>query len=332
MNSRWRTSQPTPVRPALSKPEIIMFRSVKSLLYISFIIVGMSLFLVVILGVRQYRLNDQYTEISSLSERTLFGFSTIRDQVTEMMISGSFEELKTIIPDIEQLNTLVSKLYDYKMIPAQYKLAMADTIDLSGLVIGLRRLEVAESKKTSSLDLQREMRRIGENLIKVDRIITGHIRDSVIGFQLTVIGTMGILISCASFILIVLYRRGVRPLLDLSRQASAGEVDEGQGFNCTPEAGTELQALVESVNDMLASRQSFEQNESASDEADHELLSQTVNETTNNLNAVINYAELLLESETDTLSPEQREMVDRIVASGERIGEQWQRISREFDH
>ena len=308
-----------------------MFRSVKSLLYLSFVIIGMSLLLVIVLGVRQYRLNDQYTEISSLSERTLFGFSTIRDQVTEMMISGSFEELKAIIPDIEQLNTLVSKLYDYKMIPAQYKLAMADTIDLSGLVIGLRRLEMAESEKTAGLELQREMRRIGENLIKVDRIITGHIRNSVISFQLTVIGTMGILISCASFVLIVLYKRGVSPLLELSRQAAAGEVEEVQHFQCPSEAGRELQVLVESVNTMLASRQSPDQSGDGPAEADHELLSQTVNETTNSLNAVINYAELLLESGTDELSAEQREMVDRIVASGERIGEQWQRISREFD-
>ncbi len=308
-----------------------MFRSVKSLLHLSFVIIGMSLLLVILLGVRQYRLNDQYTEISSLSERTLFGFSTIRDQVTEMMISGSFEELKTIIPDIEQLNTLVSKLYDYKMIPAQYKLAMADTIDLSGLVIGLRRLEVAESEKAAGLELQREMRRIGENLIKVDRIITGHIRNSVISFQLTVIGTMGILISCASFVLIVLYKKGVSPLLELSRQAAAGAVEEDQYFQCPPEAGRELQVLVESVNTMLASRQSPEQSGDAPGDADHDLLSQTVNETTNSLNAVINYAELLLESGTDELSAEQREMVGRIVASGERIGEQWQRISREFD-
>lgn len=300
-------------------------------MYLSFVIIGMSLLLVIVLGVRQYRLNDQYTEISSLSERTLFGFSTIRDQVTEMMISGSFEELKTIIPDIEKLNTLVSKLYDYKMIPAQYKLAMADTIDLSGLVISLRRLEVAESETTSGLELQREMRRIGENLIKVDRIITGHIRNSVISFQLTVIGTMGILISCASFVLIVLYKRGVSPLLELSRQAAAGEVEEVQHFQCPSEAGRELQVLVESVNTMLASRQSPDQSGDAPAEADHELLSQTVNETTNSLNAVINYAELLLESGTDELSAEQREMVDRIVASGERIGTQWQRISREFD-
>ena len=304
-----------------------MFKSVKSLLYLSFLIVGMSLFLVIVLGGRQYLLNNQYTEISSLSERTLFGFGTIRDQVTETMISGNYDVLKAIIPDLEQLNTLVSKLYDLQMIPAQYKLAMADTIDLSGLVIGLRRLELAESKKTASLELQREMRRIGENLIKVDRIITSHIRDSVIGFQLSVIGTMGILISCASFVLIVLYKRGVLPLLELSRQAETKEVDRDQGFDCPHEAGTELQTLVDSLNSMLAERRSPDPGD-----ADHDLLSQTVNDTTNNLNAVINYAELLLESDSEGLSAEQREMVGRIVASGERISEQWQRISREFDH
>jgi predicted nucleic acid-binding protein len=304
-----------------------MFKSVKSLLYLSFLIIGMSLFLVIVLGGRQYLLNNQYTEISSLSERTLFGFGTIRDQVTETLISGNYDELKAIIPDLEQLNTLVSKLYDYQMIPAQYKLAMADTIDLSGLVIGLRRLELAESKKTASLELQREMRRIGENLIKVDRIITSHIRDSVIGFQLSVIGTMGILISCASFVLIVLYKRGVLPLLELSRQAETKEVDRDQGFDCPHEAGTELQTLVDSLNSMLAERRSSDPGD-----ADHNLLSQTVNDTTNNLNVVINYAELLLESDSEGLSAEQREMVGRIVASGERISEQWQRISREFDH
>jgi hypothetical protein len=247
--------------------------------------------------------------------------------VTETLISGNYDELKAIIPDLEQLNTLVSKLYDYQMIPAQYKLAMADTIDLSGLVIGLRRLELAESKKTASLELQREMRRIGENLIKVDRIITSHIRDSVIGFQLSVIGTMGILISCASFVLIVLYKRGVLPLLELSRQAETKEVDRDQGFDCPHEAGTELQTLVDSLNSMLAERRSSDPGD-----ADHNLLSQTVNDTTNNLNVVINYAELLLESDSEGLSAEQREMVGRIVASGERISEQWQRISREFDH
>ena len=175
------------------------------------------------------------------------------------------------------------------------------------------------------------MRRIGENLIKVDRIITGHIRDSVIGFQLSVIGTMGILISCASFVLIALYRRGVRPLLELSEQAGSGEIDRRDGFSCTTEAGTELRALVDSLNRMLSARETSGGDGESPSEADHELLSETVNETTNNLNVVINYAQLLLESGSEELTAEQREMVGRIVASGERIGKQWQRLSSEFE-
>lgn len=308
-----------------------MFRSVKSLLYISFLIVGVSLFLVIVMGVRHNRLNNQYTEISDLSERILFGFSTIRDQVTEAMVSGAYGELKTVIPDIELLNSQVLKLYDYKMIPAQYKLAMADTVDLSGLVIALRTMETSGSAKSASLELQREMRRLGENLIKVDRIITGHIRNSVIGFQLSVIGTMGILISCASFILIVLYRRGVKPLLELSNQAAGDREDVGYQFACSAEAGTEIIDLVDSVNQMLISGNQADHPGEYGDDGERELLSQTVNETTNNLNAVINYGELLLESGGDELSREQREMVERIVESGERIGRQWQRISSEFN-
>ena len=290
-----------------------MFKSIKSLAYLSFLIVGISLFVVIVLGVRQYRLNNQYSEISALSERTLFGFSTIRDQVTESMISGDFASLKTVIPDIEILNTQVSKLYDYPMIPAQYKLAMTDSIDFSRLVIGLRKFERAADRTSASIELQRKMRQIGENLIKVDRIITAHIRDSVIGFQLTVIGTMGFLISCASFILIVLYKRGVLPLLDLSNQIAVGDDEAQERFYCSPGAGVEIRGFVESVNEMLAGAQSPHGLDRQLAGAEQDLLSQTVNETTNNLNAVINYAQLLLESGSEEMSPEQFEMIRKIV-------------------
>jgi hypothetical protein len=327
------TILPPPATRKPFNPETAMFKSIRVLLYASFIIIGLSLLLVILLGVRQYRINAQYSEISSLSERTLFSFSTIRDQVTESMVSGSYAELKDIIPDIEQLNSQVTRLYDYPLIPAHYKLAMTDTIDLSGLVINLRKLNSSMASTDGELEILQELRRIGENLIKVDRIITGHIRDSVIGFQLSVIGTMGVLISCASFILIGLYFRGVKPLLELSRQIEARRTGEAEDsmLSCSPEAGVEIVGLVESVNEMVAIRPAensppFQAGEPRADE-----LSRTINETTNNLNAVINYAELLLEAGPDELTDEQRQMLKRIVESGGKIGDRWQSISQEFD-
>ncbi len=307
-----------------------MFRSITSLLYSSFVIIGLSLLLVVILGIRQYRINTQYNEISSLSERTLFGFSTIRDQITESMVSGNAARLKSVIPDIEQLNSQVTRLYDYQMIPAQYKLAMTDSIDLSGLVINLRKLESDGPQAEAGLEIQQELRRIGENLLKVDRIITAHIRDSVINFQLTVIGTMGILISFASFILIVLYNRCVKPLLALASQIEAEDRKQIKRLSCSSEAGREIVRLVDSINEMLADCRSAAPETAPASSAEQDLLSETVNETTNGLNAVINYAELLLESDAAALSEEQREMLTRIVESGNRVGKRWQALSREF--
>ena len=151
------TILPPPVIRKPFNPETAMFKSIRVLLYASFIIIGLSLLLVILLGVRQYRINAQYSEISSLSERTLFSFSTIRDQVTESMVSGSYAELKDIIPDIEQLNSQVTRLYDYPLIPAQYKLAMTDSIDLSGLVINLRKLNSSEASTDGGLEILQEL-------------------------------------------------------------------------------------------------------------------------------------------------------------------------------
>ena len=308
-----------------------MPKSIKTLVHLSFVIVGLSLLVVIALGVRQYRLNNQYAEISALSERALFGFGTIRDQVTEAMLSSDADTLTAVIPDIELLSTQVSRIYDYAMIPAQYKLAIANNVDLSGLVIELRKLESAPDTASARLALQHDLRQIGENLIKVDRIITSHIRDSVISFQLTVIGTMGILISFASFILIMLYRRAVMPLLDLSAHVGRGDDKTLTQFDCAPEAGLEIQRFVGSVNELLARTRASELHGLQNGDTGQEQLAQTVNETVNTLNAMINYAQLLLESEPADLSAEQREMLSRIVESGERISGRWQEAGCGFD-
>jgi len=303
--------------------------SVKNLVYLSFIIVGLSLSVVLVLGVRHYRLTTQYADVNVLLERTLFAFDTIREQAGEAMITGDSAALKSLIPDIEQLNTQVLRLYDHPAIPANYRLAMAEGLDLSGLVIGLRRLESTDEIKTARLEQFRAMRRVRDTLLGVDRIITSSIRDSVIAFQLTVIGTMGFLISCASFVLIVLYKRGVSPLLHLSSQAGAARSGDLQAFSYPSDSATEIAAFVDSVNELLADAQSRSSSTNQGDVPGSDQLQHTINETANRLNAVINYGQLLLES--GSLTDKQREMLTEIVASGERIGESWRSISSNFD-
>ncbi len=88
-----------------------MLKSTKSIIYLSFLIVGISLSLVIILGIRQYQVNREYSEISILSEKTLFTFATLREQVTESLISRDYTLLKGVIPDVEALNNNITRFF-----------------------------------------------------------------------------------------------------------------------------------------------------------------------------------------------------------------------------
>jgi len=305
-----------------------MFKSIKSILYLSFIVVGVSLSLVIYLGIRHYQLNIQYSEITTLSEGTLFSFVTIREQITESLISGDYQPLRGINEEIEQLNNSISRLYDSNVIPGQYKLAMADKIDLTGLAIAVRKLSLDEADTQTRLQLQQELRHLAENLYKIDRVISRQIRDSVISFQLSIIGAMGILISCTSFLLIILYRKAIRPLFELTSDVEAGEIEGKINLQATAEAGSEITTLVERFNQLLA--EAGRNNEFVEKGGkDGELLSTIINETTNGLNGMINYAQLLLESEVE-IGSAQRQMLQQIIDNGERVASQWQDVSQKF--
>ncbi len=307
-----------------------MFKSIRSILYFSFLIVGISLFLVIVLGLRQHQLSSRYNEITMLSEQALFTFAAIREQATESLILRDYDQLKGVIDALGQVNNSVSRLYDSDIIPAQYKLAMVDRVDLGGLVISLRKIESAPDKAAAGIELQQELRRISDSLIKVDRIITGQIRDSVINFQLSVIGALGVLLSGASFILIALYRRALRPLMLLSAQTSDDGVEE-EGFYCPAAAAAEIVRFVDAANEIMSHLPPAAHMNPVAAGHEAETLSTTINESANGMNGIINYAQLLLESEgTAHLAQEDRKMLENILESSERIAGQWQNISERF--
>jgi len=57
------------------------------------------------------------------------------------------------------------------------------------------------------------------------------------------------------------------------------------------------------------------------------MLAETVNETTNQLNGIINYAQLLTDmAEDEASSPEKREMLRKIIEGGTRIAGIWRKV------
>ena len=304
-----------------------MLKSTRSIIYASFIVVGISLSVVIVLGIRQIQLNRGYSNISALSEKTLFAFSTVREQVTEALIGRDEQLLKAVIPEIEELNNAISRFFESDIIPGQYKLALTDKIDLAGLVIDIRKISSEPDLSGAGLKLQHDMRVIGDNLMKIDRVVTGQIRNGVVGFQLAIIGVLGLLISCLCFVMILLYRRTISPLFRLARQLEDLQAEPDR-LVCGGDAATEIAGITESVNRLREKHRDAEA-DSSQPHQDRQTLATTINETANGLNGMINYTQLLLESEAQ-LSSEQKKMLEEIIGSGERIADQWQKLSQRF--
>lgn len=299
--------------------------SLKRLVWLAFLVVSILLAGIILLGVYQNRLADGYSKVISQNESALFHFMTIREMITETLIAGDWERLERVNSDIEKLNSELSRLKENKLVSAELKLALVDKIDLTGLAILLRQVIADPDKVKRSKQLQEQLRSISDFLLQYDRIIVGQARAQIVNFQMVVIGALGLIISLASFSLILLYRNTVSPLLQLSRQIQSDTFEEN-GLMLGKPAAKEVADLAEAIEQLALrseGRVGLEQN-GRDVEA---LLAETVNETTNRLNGIINYAQLLYDSSDQLqMTEEQLAMLQKIIDGGVHIAHEWQKI------
>lgn len=300
--------------------------SLRKMVWSAFLVVAVMLALIIILGIRQYQLTGQYNTLIGQSEGAIFHFATIRESVTEAFIEQSWQKLEQVLPEIEKLNSELARLQENSLIPAEFKLALVDKVDIAGMVISLRKVAHGENKQAESKRLQEQIRSIADHLLQYDRIIVGQVRARIVNFQLVIIGAMGLIISLASLSLILLYRNTVLPLLGLTKKLQESEIFP-EVLEYSPDICREVAELTDAVN-MLAGRSSAAGDGTVESErqAILAMLAETVNETTNQLNGIINYAQLLYDSDERELSGSSREMLQKIIASGTHIADKWQKI------
>ena len=56
------------------------------------------------------------------------------------------------------------------------------------------------------------------------------------------------------------------------------------------------------------------------------LLAETVNETANRLNGIINYAQLLADDDSSTLTEQERQLLQKIIDNGNSIAVTWKKV------
>ncbi len=300
--------------------------SLRKLVWAAYGVVGGLLALIILLGIRQYVLSSQYNSIIEQSEKAIFHFATIRETITESLIDQRWQRLESVVPEIEKLNSELVRLQESTLIPNEFKLAMVDKVDLAGITIAVRKLMHGEGDIKQSKTLQEQMRAIADHLLQYDRIIASQARGRILHFQMVIIGAMGLIISLASFSLNKLYRNTVVPLLEVARQLRAeGRLSGEMRFG--PDVSSEIADVIEGVRTLSVNAGSgVNQEENGSAGLEQALLAETVNETANRLNGIINYAQLLMDDDSRPHTQEERALLQKIIDNGQGIAKTWKKL------
>lgn len=279
------------------------------------------LLIVLVFSVGQFMLNSQYRQIIKQSEQAIFEFNATREQMISSLIKKDFNKVTLVADDLHTLNSTLVDLQENSLIPTQYKLDMVNRVDLTEMVILAKDIADNSDRVAASLELQSQMRGIGEYLLRFDRIIVSQMKAKVVHFQTIVIGILGVVLSMITFALLLLYRRAIRPLSSLTEQVKNPSVFEG-GVGVVENSSVEIGELRTAINTIIETSQSTTTNKQTDNNSAEfsDRFAGVLNAITNLLNGIINYAQLLDDScDKQSERKGEKKMIQSIISYAERI-------------
>ncbi len=255
------------------------------------------------------------------SEEMIFQFSTVREEITSSLIEKKWSEVGDAAAQLKRLNSSIARLQENTLIPGEYRLDMAKQTDITGLAIASKAVAQSEDKIAASKVLQGKMRFLAEYLLQFDRIIVSQMRAKVIGFQTVMIGALGIIICLISFALVLLYKKTLIPLLELSEQTKNVDIVNA-GFKYGTNTCSEITLFVDSLNNLLDELTQNQPDSGVDSESLSDKLAILINESNNLSNGIINYAQLLTDSYREVgIGKEEITLLQNIITAAERIAQ-----------
>lgn len=297
-------------------------RSLRRLSAVTFLSTALLLATLIITGFSQNRLMSDYSAIVKESESTIFFYSTIREQTTEGLLSKDPTQLLAAAREIEQLHGRYTDMLDNSLIPGQYKLSFLQKIDLEQVVIHLKNMVETPSNNTLALKILSQLRQINNQFLQFDRVVLSEMKNRVMRYQKKALVLMGVIIFLTSFTLIILYKKSVKPLVNLAKQTHQALTDNTPlQLEDEKKSSVEVRTLITSFNQLLQSPKETGSNSATPSRREAEF-STIVNEVTNRLNGIINYSQLLADyCEAEKVGGEQKKILYKIIENGEKSAE-----------
>lgn len=227
----------------------------KRLLLAITVLLGLLASTITYLGVRQYALSRHYDVVVSRSERLVFQFTGIREYVTEAVLQGAPLDIDRVVAEFNDLNGQITAILDDILIPDEYKLAFISQVDLSGILLDLRKMQTCQGTACGELarDLVSRMREVSNRLSRFGGIVSHHAHRELVGFQLFVIGSLAFIVFFSLLAAFYVRKVLVAPLASCARQAS--EIVRGERHELDlPDGLIEFRHISQCMNGLLESQ------------------------------------------------------------------------------
>lgn len=214
---------------------------------ITVVLIAVALGTLLVLAFYQFQLYGRHEAIISQTEKILFQYSNIREQIIGDIVEGRTGEVARVTPAVEELNSNLLKILDNKLIPAEYKFSFLQQIDLPGLILLLRKATTEGGNTGLMRRINEESRVIGERFMLFERLVLGHAKQKLVDFQSVVIGILALVVFLVTTLMIVTYRFLIAPVMNLSFQTQ-NLVAGGQDTIYRPGGWEEVAGLAGKVN------------------------------------------------------------------------------------
>lgn len=294
-------------------------RSLRNLSAATLLGAALLLAALVLAGIRQNKLAFNYRTIVQESESIIFLYTTIKDQATQGILSRDKLQILGAAKEFEQLQSKCVALLDNSLIQVQYKLSLLQELDFERMVVNLRNFAEKPLEDALVLQIIDQLRLMNKQFLQFDRVVVNGMRSRVMEYQKIAMILMGLITSLACYSLIVFYQNAVGPLVDLAIQAERAL--RGGAPLCLGKAGgksTEISTVINAFNHLLQNAAGEDPHNVVNERREAEF-STIINEATNRLNGIINYSQLLKDSlDRETSADEQKQIIEKIIHSGER--------------
>jgi len=185
------------------------------------IIVGVVIvFLVAItaLGVKQYFLYQHCRETVSLSNQLLFGFTSIKEHISETLLTGGRVNIQEVSREIQGFDGQIKKIGDDILIPEELKASFISQVDMVSLVVQLRAVQGSEEPDSQRMEtLAASLRSVSGRLLKFHEVLSAYTQSLLLGLHRVVVGTLALVVFVVCSMLFFMHRYISEPIMKLYR-------------------------------------------------------------------------------------------------------------------